>query len=466
MSVTDLTLTKWCLNSTISTTGLSADYTYQVNFYLYQGTGTVNWYKGIKNTNSKLYYIRDNTASVIGNNPSNNYRYIYIFNGVDATNSELISWLTVNAVQQENDLTEEYITNLYDLTIVANAVRGAIGEYNLLSYPDGMANILSANAPLFNCIQICERSLGTSLIVGASRVMQYAFAACNTLTNVELSNCTSIAEGGFYNCQYLTTVTLPNCTYIGNSAFMSNYRLSTITAPKVTEIRASAFRGCSSLTSVSLPMCTVTALQAFSNCRELSSVYMPALVSIGDYTFANTGLTYAEFSACTSIGMYAFTGCSSLTSTSFATLTTINNNSFDRCINLIDVYMPSVTVINGYAFRSCYTLPKVSFPLASIISGGYVFQHCSALSEVILPSLANISGGNTFSGCFHLISLNLTGVSSVPLMSNSNTFYSTPIAGYTTSAGQYGSIYVPASLYTAFTSATNWAYFSARMVSV
>jgi hypothetical protein len=49
---------------------------------------------------------------------------------------------------------------------------------------------------------------------------------------------------------------------------------------------------------------------------------------------------------------------------------------------------------------------------------------------------------------------------------HSNVFTSTPIGGYSASAGTYGSIYVPAYLLDAYKSATNWAYFSDRFVGL
>jgi hypothetical protein len=60
--------------------------------------------------------------------------------------------------------------------------------------------------------------------------------------------------------------------------------------------------------------------------------------------------------------------------------------------------------------------------------------------------------------------LYLTG-SSVCALAHSNAFSSTPIGGYSTSAGTYGSIYVPASLIDAYKTATNWTYFSSRFVA-
>jgi hypothetical protein len=50
------------------------------------------------------------------------------------------------------------------------------------------------------------------------------------------------------------------------------------------------------------------------------------------------------------------------------------------------------------------------------------------------------------------------------MLDRSDAFRSTPIAGYTDSAGKYGSIYVPASLLASYKTATNWTYFSSRFV--
>ena len=62
---------------------------------------------------------------------------------------------------------------------------------------------------------------------------------------------------------------------------------------------------------------------------------------------------------------------------------------------------------------------------------------------------------NAFRGCYTLLSLYLSG-SEVCFLRNSNAFSGTPIAGYTEStSGVYGSIYVPASLYSSYIASTN-----------
>ena len=57
--------------------------------------------------------------------------------------------------------------------------------------------------------------------------------------------------------------------------------------------------------------------------------------------------------------------------------------------------------------------------------------------------------------------------STVTTLGNINAFVDTPISTRTDStSGVYGSIYVPSSLYASYISATNWATYSARFVSL
>ena len=53
----------------------------------------------------------------------------------------------------------------------------------------------------------------------ATRVENYAFSGCNTLTSVNLPNCTYIGSYAFSGCNTLTSVNLPNCTSIGTRPF-------------------------------------------------------------------------------------------------------------------------------------------------------------------------------------------------------------------------------------------------------
>lgn len=164
------------------------------------------------------------------------------------------------------------------------------------------------------------------------------------------------------------------------------------------------------------------------------------------------------------IGNSAFAGCSNLVSVSFGAAVKIGGYAFQGCGSLRAVNAPVALSAYASAFRECVNLTSVHIPSAQRVAQ-YAFYACSKLPAISLPS-AKLIGSNAFYSCWMLISLDLTGVSSIPTLSAQNAFANTPISGAITSAGQYGSIYVPSSLYASFQTATNWNYYSSRMVSV
>jgi hypothetical protein len=131
--------------------------------------------------------------------------------------------------------------------------------------------------------------------------------------------------------------------------------------------------------------------------------------------------------------------------------------------NITNIENDRVTSVGNYAFYSCTKLTTVSLQAATSI-GSYAFRQCSNLTTASFPAATLIRSG-VFYACYNLKSLYLTG-SSVCCLSHSNAFSSTPIGGYSTSAGTYGAIYVPTSLLTSYKTATNWTYFSSRFVGI
>ena len=261
-----------------------------------------------------------------------------------------------------------------------------------------------------------------------------------TITKITNSSIETIGNNAFASCTSLTSVSFPVCTTIGYNAFASCTRLTSVSFPVCTTIRNNAFYCCTRLTSVSFPECTSIGNSAFQSCSSLTSVSFPECTSIGSFAFYYcTSLTSVSFPVCTSIGYYAFASCTSLTSVSFPVCTTIVSFAFAACSSLTSVSFPECTSIGSSAFQSCTSLTSVSFPVCTSI-GSYAFQCCN-----------------------RLISLTLGG-SSVCLLMGSFAFIETPIGGYSELAGQYGSIFVPASLLASYKTATNWSYFSSRFV--
>ena len=89
----------------------------------------------------------------------------------------------------------------------------------------------------------------------------------------------------------------------------------------------------------------------------------------------------------TTIGNYAFSGCSSLTSVTIPSVTTIGNYAFYGCSSLTSVTIPdSVTTIGYYAFRDCSSLTSVYCKATTPPAGGYdMFAYNASGRKIYVP---------------------------------------------------------------------------------
>lgn len=196
--------------------------------------------------------------------------------------------------------------------------------------------------------------------------------------------------------------------------------------------------------------------------RTISGTYENSNVStIGSYAFAScVNLTSVSFPECTKIDSSAFYSCTNLTTVSFPKAQNLLGYNFWHCDKLTTISFPKATAINTYAFAYCSSLTTVSFPTTTFL-GNYAFTACSNLTTASFPKCRSVCS-SAFRSCTHLLSLYLLG-SSVPTLSSTNAFDSTPISNYTSATGGvYGSIIVQSSMINAFKSATNWSKYSSR----
>ena len=237
---------------------------------------------------------------------------------------------------------------------------------------------------------------------------------------------TNIGNEAFQNCRGLTSVTIPNSvTSIGNSAFQNCSGLTSVTIPNsVTSIGDSAFSGCSGLTSVTI-VNSVTSIggSAFSVCSGLTSVVIPnSVITIGYKAFYGcSGLTSVTIgNSVTSIGDNAFEDCSSLTSVHITDIEAWCKISFSSnplyyahhlYLNgeeIKDLVIPnSVTSIGNYAFNGCSGLTSVSIPNSVTSIGNCAFSVCSGLTSVVIPNSVITIGYKAFYGCRGLTSVTI-----------------------------------------------------------
>ena len=186
-----------------------------------------------------------------------------------------------------------------------------------------------------------------------------------------------------------------------------------------------------------------------------------------------------EFTACSIIGQDSFKNCPELQYASFPMCKTILSNAFEGCPNLNDIYFPACETIENHAFYNCDWLTTISFPACQLVTES-AFKECNSLYKAYFPACKSfysdvfygcskltlisaplsILGAYAFYSCYRLSTVVLGGSTVCGVGSLSGVFYSTPYTKYSAYFSGTPYIYVPASLVSAYQSATNWSYFS------
>ena len=218
---------------------------------------------------------------------------------------------------------------------------------------------------------------------------------------------TSIEDRAFYGCSGLTSITIPDTvTSIGSDAFWDCSSLTGITIPDtVTSIGYYTFWNCSSLTSI-----TVSDNNKYY--KSIDGVLFDKNVQvIIAYPCGKSLNYYAIPDSVTSIGGYAFRGCSSLTDITIpGSVTSIGYGAFYGCSSLTSVIIGnSVTSIEDQTFWNCSSLTSVIIGNSVTSIGTHAFSYCSSLTGIDIPDSVTSIGDKAFYGCSGLTSINIPG---------------------------------------------------------
>ena len=276
-----------------------------------------------------------------------------------------------------------------------------------------------------------------------------SFKDCTSLTTINIpEGVSNISDEVFYGCTGLTSVTLPSTVIrIGNNAFENCTNLESITIPAgIENIWVAAFNGCSSLADVYYggteaqwnniniaadngPLHNAELHSAGSSFAGASGTCGTRLEWVLDtdgvltisgsgamssYDISDNKAPWTDYkgrikkvvigSGATSIGSYAFYGCSHLKNITIpGTVTSIGTSAFYGCA-LTGVSIPSsVTSIGNGAFESCDALATVTLTSGLLTIGDNAF-HASGVKSVTIPGTVTSIGESAFSECKNLTS--------------------------------------------------------------
>ena len=316
--------------------------------------------------------------------------------------------------------------------------------------------------PYLILIAVKDTNISSCTINSNTRfIYSYAFELCYKLTSIVIpDSVTSIGDSAFYICRNLMSVVIPDSvTSIGENAFYHCSSLTSIVIPEsVTSIGYGVFIWCDNLESIiveegnnvyhSSGNCLIeTASKTLIAGRNNSVIPTDGSVtSIGEWAFSGcSSLTSIEIpDSVTSIGDQAFYYCSSLTSVVIPdSVTSIGYDAFENCISLTSIVIPdSVMYIVEDAFRGCDSLESIFveegndvyhsagnclietasktliagcknsvIPTDGSVTriGEWALVDCSSLTNIVIPDSVTSIGAYAFGWCSSLTSITFTG---------------------------------------------------------
>lgn len=139
--------------------------------------------------------------------------------------------------------------------------------------------------------------------------------------------------------------------------------------------------------------------------KEINDLIIPAGVTeikIGNFINCNRIGTVSFPNSLKTIGIHAFSGCTSLEEINFGkspNLETIEEGAFYHCTSLREIELPNTVVNLGGAFWYCENLQTANIPIGVTEIGPRAFQECKKLESINIPQNTTKIGNFAFYGC-------------------------------------------------------------------
>ena len=328
--------------------------------------------------------------------------------------------ITVNAETVTSGITGDCIWSL-DGTVLTISGNGAMEDYdNSSSSPwsrsiteviieNGVTNI--GRLAFRECASLTNVTIPDSV----TNIGTWTFLACQRLKNIILpEGITKIGDSVFAGCTGLNDIIIPNTvTSIDVSAFYGCDGLINITIPaSVTNIGSLAFYGCTGIENIYYAgsisdkekifidnnnecfedatwhynSCIDKTTHTYDNdydieCNVCGYIREPAYLS---YTISNGEATITDCDT-------SFSGDLVIPSTLGSyPVTSIGDYAFSDCTGLTSIAIPdSVTRIDDYAFYECDGLTSIAIPDSVTSVGAYAFYGCSSLNAVYITDIVS-----------------------------------------------------------------------------